>query len=127
MRAGLVLSPAGMGHSKQLLAELSSLLWACRAAQEQMQMPFVKPSCFTQPDFSAAAVTSMQDSQIPSCLQGKASLEPLVCSCRGRGVSPVCVSAVLELFPYHSTQFQCLIPCSKLVPLTHPPEEFLSL
>lgn len=67
-----------MGHSKQLLAEVSSLLWAGRAAQEQMEMPFVKPVCFTQPDFNAAAVISMQVSQIPFCLQGKASLEPLV-------------------------------------------------
>lgn len=51
-------------------------------------MPFVKPLCFTQPDFSAAAVTSMQDSQIPSCLQGKASLEPLVLLLPWQGCLP---------------------------------------
>lgn len=87
MRLDLVLSPsgwvtspeaAGTGHSKQLLAEVSSSLWACRAAQGHMETPFVKPVCFTQPDFSAAAVISMQVSQIPHCLQGEASLEPLV-------------------------------------------------
>lgn len=41
-------------------------------------MPFVKPLCFTQSDFNAAAIIYRQVSQIPHCLQGKASLEPLV-------------------------------------------------
>lgn len=78
--AGSVTSPeaACVGHGKQLLAEVSSSLWACRGAQEQMQMPFVKPLCFIQSDFNAAAVISLKVSQILYCLQGKASLEPLV-------------------------------------------------
>lgn len=67
---------AGVGYSKQLLAEVSSLLRACRAAQELM--PFVKPPCFIQPDFNATVIISLKVSQIPYCLQGKASLEPLV-------------------------------------------------
>lgn len=67
-----------MGHSKQLLAEVSSLLWACRAARELMQTPFVKSVCFIQPDFKAAAIISIQVSQIPYFLQGQDSLEPLV-------------------------------------------------
>lgn len=63
-----------MGHSKQLLAKVSSLLWACRAHADAL----VKPLHFIQADSTAAAVVALKVSQIPYCLQGKASLEPLV-------------------------------------------------
>lgn len=67
--AGFVTSPeaACVGHSKQLLAEVSSSLWACRAARELLQMPFVKPLCFIQSDCNAAAVISLTVSQIAYC------------------------------------------------------------
>lgn len=105
--SGWVTSPeaAGTGHSKQLLAEVSSLLWAGRAAQEQMEMPFVKPVCFTQPDFNAAAVISMQVSQIPFCLQGKASLEPLVLLLPWQGRLHRVRKHRVGVVSYYSTQF----------------------
>lgn len=81
---------ACVGHSNQLLAEVSSLLWACRAAQERIQMPFVKLLCFIQSDFNAAAVISLKVSQIPYCLQGKASLEPLVLLLPWQGCLRLC-------------------------------------